>query len=116
VEASTTTTEPTTTTVEPTTTVEASTTIIVDCTYAISPIQNNFSAAGGSGSVSISTQNGCAWIAQSTATWITITSVESGIGSSTVGYFVSPNKTRSTRIGTIIIAGKVFTVNQSKKK
>ena len=82
------------------------------CTYSLSPTSESFSASGGTGSVDVTTQSECDWTATSNASWITITSGSSGTGNGTVNYSVDAN-TGASRIGTITIAGKTFTVNQS---
>ncbi len=46
--------------------------------------------------------------------WITVTAGSTGIGNGTVFYSVSANTTGRSRVGTITIAGKVFTLTQEK--
>jgi hypothetical protein len=82
------------------------------CTYSISPGNQNFSAAGGTGSVTVTTQSGCNWTATANQNFIGITSGTGGTGSGTVNYSVATN-TGNARTGTITIAGQTFTVNQS---
>ena len=82
------------------------------CTYSLLPTSDSFSASGGTGSVSVTTQSECNWTAISNDSWITVTSGSSGTGNGTVNYSVAANSGAS-RIGTITIAGKTFTVNQS---
>ena len=85
------------------------------CTYTISPTTNStVAAAGTSGTVSVTTQTGCAWTAtvSSTTTFMSITSGASGSGSGTVGYAVAVNNTTGQRSGTIAIAGQTFTLTQ----
>lgn len=82
------------------------------CSYSISQTNASFTAAGGTGSVSVSTQPGCSWTASSGASWMTITSGASGIGNGTVNYSISSN-TGGQRIVSSTIAGKVLTVTQS---
>jgi hypothetical protein len=60
-------------------------------------------------------ESGCPWSAMSNASWITVTAVSTDIGNGTVFYSVSANTTGSSRVGTITIAGKVFTLTQEKK-
>ncbi len=84
----------------------------VPCTYSINPTSQNFVAAGGTGSVSVTTQSGCAWTAVSNAAFITITSGASGTGNGTVGFSVAQNILTSSRSGTMTIAGQTFTVTQ----
>ena len=83
------------------------------CTYSISPLNANFSASGGTGSVSITTEPGCTWTASSVASWLTITSGKSGKGSGTIDYSVSANTTTDARTTSSTFAKKVFTVTQS---
>lgn len=83
------------------------------CVYEISPANKSFAAAGGSGSVSVSTQEGCGWTASSNVNWIGITSGSDGIGNGTIEYSVSANSGMDDRSGTLSIAGEIFTVTQS---
>jgi len=82
------------------------------CTYSISPTNQSFDADGGTGSVSISTNDGCTWTAIADELWITITSGEDRIGNGTTRYRVNANSNVSGRTGTMTIAGKTFTVTQ----
>lgn len=82
------------------------------CTYSISPTNQSFGAAGGTGNVNVTTAAGCSWTAVSNAAWITITSGSSGSGDGAVNYSVATNS-GSARTGTMTIAGQTFTVNQS---
>ena len=82
------------------------------CSFAIAPTSQNFVVAGGTGSVSVTADVGCAWIASSNSGFITITSGSSGTGNGTVNYSVSANPTTSPRTGTMTIAGQTFTVTQ----
>ena len=103
------------------------------CTYTVTPTSQNFAAAGGNSTASVTTTAGCAWLATSNAAWITITSSLSpnkderdersfgrnpgvknglaGTGNGTVAYTVAAN-TGPPRTGTMNIAGTVFTVTQ----
>ena len=82
------------------------------CTYSISPTNASFSASGGTGSISVSTQAGCTWTTSSGATWMTITSGSSGTGNGTVNYSIASN-TGGLRTSSSTLAGRVFTVTQS---
>jgi len=95
-----------------TATTTAATLTVVSCTPALSPASQSFTAAGGTGSVSVTLPSGCNWTASSNATaWITITSGGSGSGNGTVAYSVTANAS-SARTGTLTIAGQTFTVTQ----
>src|SRR5262249_14105101 len=61
------------------------------CTYGINPVSTNIPVTGGTGSVSVTTNNGCAWSASSQANWLSVTSGASGSGSGQVGYSALPN-------------------------
>ena len=81
------------------------------CTYAITPTTcQNFPAAGGSGTINVTTDAGCAWTAASNDAWIVLASF-GGTGSGSVGYMVSAN-TGAQRTGSITIAGQTFCVTQ----
>jgi len=82
------------------------------CVYQIDPTDQTFSATGGSDTVAVTSQTGCAWTATSHAGWITLTGGSTGSGSGTVSYTVSENLSTSARMGTLTIAGETFTVNQ----
>jgi len=63
--------------------------------------------------VKVETKTGCAWTAFSNASWITITSNAKQTGDGTVTYVVASNPEIYPRMGTLTIAGKIFTVTQS---
>lgn len=83
------------------------------CTYSISPTFRSAAIGGGSDTVAVTTQAGCAWTAVSNVNWITITSGAGGNGSGTVGYSVASNAGNPPRSGTVTIAGRTFTVDQA---
>ncbi len=94
---------------------EVSNTIPATCTFRIPQMSTFIKQSGGTGTVSLTTQIGCAWEAVSNASWILITSNSSGAGNTKVHYSVFPNDTPSTsRSGTITIAGQSFTISQGK--
>ncbi len=86
-------------------------TVAPSCTYAISPTSQTVPAAGGSGSVSVTTASGCAWTASSRDSWITVTSGASGTGNGSVAFSVAANP-GGTRDGTLSIGGQTFSVTQ----
>ncbi|HEX6622968.1 MAG TPA: M36 family metallopeptidase [Pyrinomonadaceae bacterium] len=83
------------------------------CTYSINPTSASYAAAGGSGTVSVTTSTGCAWTAVSNASFITVTGGASGSGNGTVSYSVAANTGTASRNGTVTIAGLTFTVTQA---
>jgi len=82
------------------------------CSYALSVNNGAFSAAGGSGSISVSTSYDCNWTATSNDSFITITSDTNGTGNGTVSYTVAANS-GAARTGTMTIAGQTFAVDQA---
>lgn len=73
----------------------------------------NFPAAGGSGSVNLTIGSAAVWSAASDSAWLTLVSTNSGFGSATITYSVSPNGSITNRTGTLTIAGIPYIVTQS---
>lgn len=85
----------------------------MSCTYSIDPSGQSFPAAGGSGSVKVSTVSGCGWTAASNnPAWLAVDSGSPGTGNGTISYRVGAN-TGVFRTGTITIAGQSFSVYQA---
>lgn len=82
------------------------------CSFSINPTSASFAAAGGSGSVTVTTQAGCNWTAASNNSFITVTSGASGSGSGTVNYSVAANVS-AARSGSLTIAGLTHSVSQA---
>jgi hypothetical protein len=80
---------------------------------AISATSQSFAAAGGTGSVTVTTSGGCAWTASSPQSWVTITSGAMGSGSGSVAFKVTANSSTTSRSATLTIAGKAFTVSEA---
>lgn len=81
------------------------------CIVDVSPASASFSAAGGSGSASISA-TGCPWFVSSSVSWITINSPANGSGNAQLSYTVAANS-GTPRTGTILVSGVMFTVTQA---
>ena len=73
----------------------------------------SFSAAAATGSIAVTAPADLTWTAASKASWITVTSGARGTGNGTVAYSVAQNLTGATRVGTITVEGRTFTVTQS---
>jgi hypothetical protein len=89
------------------------------CNTTVSPSFASFPATsqlGGimAGDVNVFTDDGCAWEAQSNASWIIVGDF-AGIGRGSVVYGVQNNTTGQARKGTITVAGKTFSVKQRGK-
>ena len=83
-----------------------------NCAYTLAPRTAAFSRGGGSGGITVTCEQRCAWQATSNASWLTITSSGMGIGNGAVNFSVTANATGSSRTGTITVAGQVFKVKQ----
>lgn len=92
---------------------EVTYTVSSSCSYAISPGSASFTAAGGTGSVTVTTSGTCSWTSANPASWITITSGGSGTGNGTVNYSVQANTGSDSQTAGLTIAGAVFTVTQA---
>jgi hypothetical protein len=84
-----------------------------NCTYTIAPTSQTYPSPTATGTVTVTTANGCNWTANSTDNWITITSGSTGSGNGTVHYSITANSSSSSRTGTITIGGQTFTITQS---
>jgi hypothetical protein len=82
------------------------------CAYDLTAAGQSVATSGGEFTVGVTTTNGCAWTAISQADWITVTSGASGSGSGTVGLSAAANP-GPLRVGTVVIAGRTFTVTQA---
>ncbi|HJQ67658.1 MAG TPA: hypothetical protein VKA70_01715 [Blastocatellia bacterium] len=82
------------------------------CSYSLSPKFDSFSATGGSGSINVICNFGCAWSAQASDKWIEVTSNCCGLGNGTVTYRVRPNDMPAGRTGRISIGGQTFSIKQ----
>ena len=71
-----------------------------------------FTELGGTGSFDMTTASTCPWETVSNAAWLTITSNDNGIGSTTVSYTLAANP-GIARNSTITIGDQTFTVYQS---
>ena len=85
------------------------------CSYTVSPASASFSYAGGSGTITVSSQSGCSWSAVSNASWLKVTTGASGSAEGSVGYSVSANTTTSHRTGSLTVAGRTFTITQTAR-
>ncbi len=81
------------------------------CTYQLTPTSTTVLPAGKSDFIGVLTDQGCAWIAEASQPWITITSGDSGTGPGTISYTVAAN-TGPQRMAQITVADQVFQVTQ----
>jgi uncharacterized repeat protein (TIGR01451 family) len=90
----------------------------LSCTYdlAILPGQQAWNAGGGSGSVSLTTQNGCSWQASSSANFLSVNGNSSGSGSRTFNFTIAQNAGPSARSAYLTIAGLTVVFFQDAPK
>ncbi len=81
------------------------------CSYAIAPGPGSFPAAGGSGSVHVTSAPGCPWTAVSDRRWLDVGG--GGHGSGAVQFSVRPNPRGNTRRATLTVAGHTLVVSQA---
>jgi hypothetical protein len=83
------------------------------CVYTLTGTSEEFAAAGGIWSFSVTTALACSWTATSNAPWIAITGSPTGTGSGIVIFNVAANPAGSPgRIATIAVRDVAFTVLQ----
>ena len=84
----------------------------VPCNYTVVPATLTISAAGGPGTINVSTMAGCVWTAASDVPWITITSAAMGNGNGSVRFSVASSG-GIVRTGNVNIADKTTAITQS---
>jgi hypothetical protein len=83
------------------------------CTVSLTPTAQSMAAGGGTGSVVVTTVDGCPWTATSNnMEWLHVTA-GAGPGSGTVAFTVDPNSTGVARSGTLTIGGQMCTLTQA---
>ncbi|HET7617597.1 MAG TPA: BACON domain-containing carbohydrate-binding protein [Vicinamibacterales bacterium] len=81
------------------------------CTLTFAPTGVTLESDGGSGSISVTAPQGCAWTATTTDSWITIGS-GSGSGPGTIAYTVTANPSSDARTGAISVGAERIQVTQ----
>ncbi|HLJ45987.1 MAG TPA: BACON domain-containing carbohydrate-binding protein [Bryobacteraceae bacterium] len=83
-------------------------------TFTLGATSASATAAGGTGSVTVTaTPADATWTAVSNVPWIIISSGANGTGNGTVNYTAAANSTTAQRVGTLTIAGQIFTITQA---
>lgn len=81
------------------------------CSYSLNPTSASFSAAGGTGSTTVTTGSSCAWSASSVSSWIHSSSAMTGSG--TANYSVDANTSTAGRSGTLVAGGASLSITQA---
>ena len=85
------------------------------CAFTITPRRASYGSGGGGGSVAVTAPVGCAWTGVSNVPWITVNGSGGGSGNGSLTFSVAPfSGPLLFRSGTLDIAGKTFTVTQSR--
>jgi C1A family cysteine protease len=88
------------------------------CTYSVSPTSSTMTNASGTGKITVSAGNSCTWAANSSVSWITLTSTSAVSGNGTISYAVAANTGANARTGTISLKDRnsnvvsAFTLSQ----
>jgi len=83
------------------------------CSYTLSASATSFAVAGGSGTVTVQADSGCAWTATSNASWLHITGASSGSGNGSFGFGVDANSDGAARSAQLKAGGKSVTISQT---
>ena len=95
-----------------TTSVLTTTTTSISCSFSLTPPSDTVPSTGGTRTVNVNTQAGCAWSAASFSPWVTLNPpIVTGSGTGTVTYNVQPSTT--ARTASLLIAGIQFLVHQT---
>jgi uncharacterized protein (TIGR03437 family) len=84
-----------------------------DCAGTLSPIAVQAGTGVSAGTIEVRLPSGCAWMALSSVSWISLTSASSGFGPASVTYGVAPNPNPGPRIGGLLIGGQTVWVSQA---
>lgn len=85
------------------------------CVSLLDPSENSVHWRGDEGEVRITAPADCAWSVANPASWITITSGQSGMGNGTVQYRAAENPGQTLRQAVLTIDGATHTIRQSRR-
>lgn len=80
------------------------------CSFALSAVPP-FTALGGDGIITVTTQANCPWLATTEADWITL-NTDSGTGTGVISFTVAENVVTEAREATINVEDQVVTISQ----
>src|SRR5262245_16887915 len=82
------------------------------CVFTVTPLTQSMTAGGGTATVTVSTNGACTWTAASAQSWISVQPGASGTGNGVVTLRAAENS-GAERSGTVMVATRTVTVNQS---
>ncbi len=83
------------------------------CSYSVTPEAELFGPASGKGTFFVQADDGCAWAASPSASWMSIASGSPGAGAGMVTFTVSQNTDMAERSGSVTVSGARHAVTQS---
>jgi Viral BACON domain/Putative binding domain, N-terminal len=83
------------------------------CQFVVSPATLDVVAAGGTGSVSVTTAAGCAWTATSADPWVVVAGPAGGTGSGTASFTVAAQTGTADRQSVLTVAAQPVSVRQT---
>jgi hypothetical protein len=81
------------------------------CSYSITPSARSVTAAGGMGTVTVTTGASCGWNVSNAPSWVTVAAT-TGTGGGSVTYSVAANTSTSPRTANLTIAAQAFVITQ----
>ena len=82
------------------------------CVYTLGTTSLNMAGVGGTATIGVTTNAGCAWTAASSSSFVNVTSAASSSGPGIASLAVAEN-TGNARSATVTVAGQTVTVNQA---
>lgn len=83
------------------------------CTYTVTPLTVNASAAGGSATITVKTTSNCAWSVTNPTNGLTVVPPGGSSGTGTAVVNIPANNSTSTIVMNAGVGGQTFTVNQT---
>src|SRR3954466_10207321 len=83
------------------------------CQVSVSNAPSAFAAAGGQGSLAITTARDCTWSVTSAASWVSVSGAAGGQGEASIPYTVAANPAPSPRSTTVAVSAQTVVVSQA---
>lgn len=82
------------------------------CNFSLNTTNTSVGASASSLTVGLTTQSVCPWSASSFSNWITVSGRTATRGAATVSLSIAANSTGTSRVGTVVIGGRLLLVTQ----
>ena len=83
------------------------------CAVSAAAAPASFSASGGQGTLTISTERDCTWSVTTDANWVAVGGEHSGQGEATLSYSVGANPAPSARSAALVVGSQRVALNQA---